>query len=132
MLKVDLSGKNAVVTGGGGVLCSAFSKALAECGAGGRVLDLNEEKAKEVASEINSSGGKAIGIGANVLSKESLIEAKKKTNDFFGEADILLNGRGGNSPGGTTTKEYYEPGDEEKEGLVTFFNLDPDKIGFVF
>lgn len=64
--------------------------------------------------------------------RESLIEAKKKTNDFFGEADILLNGAGGNSPGGTTTKEYYEPGDEEKEGLVTFFNLDPDKIGFVF
>ncbi len=132
MLKVDLSGKNAVVTGGGGVLCSAFSKALAECGAAVAILDLNEEKAKEVASEINSSGGKAIGIGANVLSKESLIESKKKANDFFGEADILLNGAGGNSPGGTTTKEYYEPGDEEREGLVTFFNLDPDKIGFVF
>lgn len=132
MLKVDLSGKNAVVTGGGGVLCSAFSKALAECGAAVAILDLNEEKAKEVASEINSSGGKAIGIGANVLSKESLIEAKKKANDFFGEADILLNGAGGNSPGGTTTKEYYETGDEEREGLVTFFNLDPDKIGFVF
>lgn len=132
MLKVDLSGKNAVVTGGGGVLCSAFSKALAECGASVAILDLNEEKAKEVASEINSSGGKAIGIGANVLSKESLIEAKKKANDFFGEADILLNGAGGNSPGGTTTKEYYEPGDEEREDLVTFFNLDPDKIGFVF
>lgn len=132
MLKVDLSGKNAVVTGGGGVLCSAFSKALAECGASVAILDLNEEKAKEVASEISSSGGKAIGIGANVLSKESLIEAKKKANDFFGEADILLNGAGGNSPGGTTTKEYYEPGDEEREDLVTFFNLDPDKIGFVF
>lgn len=132
MLKVDLTGKNAVVTGGGGVLCSAFSKALAECGASVAILDLNEEKAKEVASEISSSGGKAIGIGANVLSKESLIEAKKKANDFFGEADILLNGAGGNSPGGTTTKEYYEPGDEEREDLVTFFNLDPDKIGFVF
>ncbi len=132
MLKVDLKGKNAVVTGGGGVLCSAFSKALAECGAAVAILDLNEEKAKEVAAEINASGGKAIGIGANVLSKESLKEAKKKANDFFGEADILLNGAGGNSPGGTTTKEYYEPGDEEKEDLITFFNLDPDKIGFVF
>lgn len=132
MLKVDLSGKNAVVTGGGGVLCSAFSKALAECGAAVAILDLNEEKACEVASEINASGGRAIGIGANVLSKESLIEAKKKANAFFGEVDILLNGAGGNSPGGTTTKEYYEPGDEEKEDLVTFFNLDPEKIGFVF
>ena len=132
MLNVDLKGKNAVVTGGGGVLCSAFSKALAECGASVAILDLNEEKAKEVAAEINASGGKAIGIGANVLSKESLTEANKKANAFFGEVDILLNGAGGNSPGGTTTKEYYEPGDEEKADLVTFFNLDPEKIGFVF
>ncbi|MBE6695731.1 MAG: D-mannonate oxidoreductase, partial [Ruminococcaceae bacterium] len=31
--KIDLSEKVAVVTGGGGVLCSSFSEALAECGA---------------------------------------------------------------------------------------------------
>jgi len=30
--KVDLKNKVAVVTGGGGVLCSAMAKALAECG----------------------------------------------------------------------------------------------------
>ena len=33
---VDLKDKTAVVTGGGGVLCSAFAKALAECGASAR------------------------------------------------------------------------------------------------
>ena len=33
VLNTDLTGKVAVVTGAGGVLCSAFSKALAECGA---------------------------------------------------------------------------------------------------
>ena len=29
--KVDLTGKTVVVTGAGGVLCSSFSKALAQC-----------------------------------------------------------------------------------------------------
>ena len=45
MYKTDLTGKTAVVTGGGGVLCSEFSKALAKCGAKIAVLDLYEEAA---------------------------------------------------------------------------------------
>ena len=38
--KVDLTGKVAVVTGGGGVLGSYFAKALAECGAKVAIMDL--------------------------------------------------------------------------------------------
>ena len=38
--KIDLSGKVAVVTGGGGILCSGMSKAIAECGAKVAILDL--------------------------------------------------------------------------------------------
>ena len=38
--KIDLRGKTAVLTGGGGVLCSAFCEALAECGANVAVLAL--------------------------------------------------------------------------------------------
>ena len=60
MYKTDLTGKTAVVTGGGGVLCSEFSKALAKCGAKIAVLDLYEEAAKATADEINSSGGFAV------------------------------------------------------------------------
>mgnify|MGYP001467967458 CR=1 FL=1 len=46
-LKVDLNGKVAVVTGGGGVLGSYFAKALAECGAKVAILDLRLEPAKK-------------------------------------------------------------------------------------
>ena len=38
---IDLSGKVAVVTGSGGVLCSMFAKAIAQCGAKVVLLDLN-------------------------------------------------------------------------------------------
>jgi NAD(P)-dependent dehydrogenase (short-subunit alcohol dehydrogenase family) len=50
----DLTGKVAVVTGAGGVLCSEMAKALAGTGANVAVLDLVEEAAKKVADEINN------------------------------------------------------------------------------
>ena len=51
----DLTGKVAVVTGAGGVLCSEMAKALAKAGAKVAVLDLMEDAAKKVADEINES-----------------------------------------------------------------------------
>ncbi len=46
-LNTDLSGKVAVVTGAGGVLCGMFAQALAQAGAKVAVLDLNEEACTE-------------------------------------------------------------------------------------
>lgn len=129
---IDLNNKIAAVTGGGGILCSGFSKVLAQCGAKVAVLDLRGENAQAVADEINKSGGEAIGISANVLDKESLLNAKKEINEKFGKIDILINGAGGNNPKGTTSKDYYEAGDETKEDVKTFFDLDPSGIEFVF
>ena len=131
-INFSLKGKNAVITGGAGVLCSCFAKALANAGANVALLDLSEEKAIKIANEINAAGGRAIGVCANVLSKDSLTAAKEKVNAFFGSADILINGAGGNNPGGTTTNEYYEKGDESKSDIISFFDLDPEKVGFVF
>lgn len=130
--KIDLTGKVAVVTGGGGVLCSGFAKAVAQCGAKVAVLDLRAENAALVAAEINENGGTAIGLAANVLDKESLSTAKKAVNERLGQVDILINGAGGNHPRGTTTKEYYEPGDELDEDVISFFDLDPQGVEFVF
>ncbi len=131
-LNIDLSGKVAVVTGGGGVLCSSFAKAIAASKAKVAVLDLNEEAAKKVADEINQDGGVAIGISANVLDKQSLADAKKIINSTFGKVDILINGAGGNNPKGSTTKDYFDPADLDDPDVKTFFDLDPDGVGFVF
>ena len=131
-LNVDLNGKVAVVTGGGGVLCGCFAKAIAKSGAMVAVLDLKKEAADKVAEEIIADGGKAIGVAANVLEKDSLLEAKRRINDEFGTCDILINGAGGNHPKGTTTKEYFELGDEDNENLISFFDLDPSGVEFVF
>ena len=62
---VDLKGKTAAVTGGGGVLCSAFASALAECGASVAVLDLNKDAAEAVAETIRKNGGVLIAENEN-------------------------------------------------------------------
>ncbi|NLN55930.1 MAG: SDR family oxidoreductase [Clostridiales bacterium] len=133
MYKTDLTGKTAVVTGGGGVLCSEFSKALAKCGAKIAVLDLYEEAAKATADEINSSGGFAVPYGCDVLKRESLTEVRERILSDFGRVDILINGAGGNSPKATTDKEYLSPEDLNKDSEVkNFFNLTPEGFNFVF
>ena len=131
-LNTNFNGKICVVTGGGGVLCSVFAEALAGAGAKVAILDLNGEAANTVAERINANGGEAIGISANVLEKESLENAKKIINEKLGTIDILLNGAGGNNPKGSTTKDYYEIGDENLEEIKSFFDLDPQGVGFVF
>lgn len=128
---LDLSGKTAVVTGAGGVLCSMFAKVLAQCGAKTAILDLNLEAAQKVADEITAEGYAAKAYKANVLDKEVMEEVHKAVLADFGPCDILINGAGGNNSRATTANEYYFPGDIDKD-IANFFNLDKDGVSFVF
>lgn len=134
MTHENLKGRVAVVTGGGGVLCGDFAKALARQGVKVAVLDLNEAAAQKVADEITAEGGEAIAVPCNVLEPESMEAARQIVNERLGTCDILLNGAGGNNPKGTTTKETLEAVDlvEKDENVKTFFDLDPQGISFVF
>ena len=82
-MKVDLNNKVAAVTGGGGVLCSLMSKALAANGASVAVLDLRQEAAQVVADEITAAGGKAIALMCNVLEKESILRSTLELTKEF-------------------------------------------------
>ena len=129
----ELSGKVAVVTGGGGVLCSTMALSLAEQGMKVAILDLKIENANAVAESINAKGGTAIGVEANVLQLKSLKKAQKEVSEQLGPCDILINGAGGNHPKGTTSKPHLELEDlTSNDELTTFFDLDPDGVQFVF
>ena len=131
VLNTDLSGKVAVVTGAGGVLCSYFAKVLARAGAKVALLDLNIEAAGQFADEIVAEGGVAKAYSCNVLDKAICNEVANKVLAELGPCDILVNGAGGNNPRATTDKEYYEPGDIDAD-TKSFFDLDADGVGFVF
>ena len=128
---IDLTGKNIVITGAGGVLCGVFAHALAETGANLALLDINLETAQKVADEINAAGGKALACRANVLDRADLEAVHAVILEKFGRCDILLNGAGGNNPRATTTNEYYFPGDIDSD-VVSFFDLDQKGVEFVF
>ena len=130
----DLKGKVAVVTGGGGILCSVMAQAIAECGAKVAILDLRKEAADKVAAQINANGGTAMGISCNVLEKASIEEAAKTVEAAYGKVNILINGAGGNNPKGTTDNETMTKADvlNADPNVKTFFNLDPNGIQFVF
>ncbi len=131
VLGTDLTGKVAVVTGAGGVLCSGFAKTLARAGAAVALLDINEDAAAEFAKEITDEGGIAKAYKCNVLDKESCEAVAKAVESDLGKCDILINGAGGNNARATTDKEYYFSGDID-EDCKSFFNLDSDGVSFVF
>ena len=124
--KVDLSDKVVVVTGAGGVICSEFSRALAECGAKVALLDINYDAAKTVADEI---GGNAFAVKCNCLDKQSIIEAKQAVNEKFGAVNFLINGAGGNNPRATTDNETMTP---DLDVAKNFFALEESGLKFVF
>ncbi|MBQ7770569.1 MAG: SDR family oxidoreductase [Clostridia bacterium] len=123
---VNLENKVVAVTGAGGIICSEFAKALAECGAKGALLDINYDAAAKVAAEI---GENAIAIRCNCLDKESIIEAKKSINESFGAVNFLINGAGGNNPRASTDNETMSP---DLEGAKDFFALEESGLKFVF
>ena len=66
----DLSGKVAIVTGGGDGIGKGSCEILAQAGASIVVSDLMLDKAQAVVDEIISNGGKAIAVACNVLKDE--------------------------------------------------------------
>ena len=131
VLNTDLTGKVAVITGAGGVLCSNFAAVLARAGATVALLDLNEQAAQEFADKINAEGGKAIAYKCNVLDKEICESVALQVQKDLGSCDILINGAGGNNPRATTDKEYFEIGDIDAD-TKSFFDLDSSGVEFVF
>jgi len=130
MNELNLKNKVAVITGGGGVICSTMAKSLAAEGVKTVILDLNREAAEKVAMEIEKEfRTKSIGISASVLDKSSLEGALKEIHEKMGPVDILVNGAGGNSPAATSKVEKMD-GNEKPED--TFFGLQIEGFDKVF
>jgi NAD(P)-dependent dehydrogenase (short-subunit alcohol dehydrogenase family) len=96
----DVSGKVAVITGGSGILCGELAKALAQRGAKVGILGRTQGKIDAMVADIQAKGGAALGLVADVLNQTELEAARQKVMDAWGRIDILINGAGGNMPGG--------------------------------
>jgi NAD(P)-dependent dehydrogenase (short-subunit alcohol dehydrogenase family) len=93
----DISGKAAVITGGGTGIGCALAKALAKQGASVAVADIMIDNARKVVDEINATGGKAIAIHCDVCERESIKQMKFAANAAFGSIALLFANAGATS-----------------------------------
>lgn len=116
----DLEGQVAVVTGGGGILCSTISRGLAAHGVKVAVLDIRLDAAKAVADGICAAGGNAMPVQVDVLNKASVEAARDQVLAAYGRLDILVNGAGGNKKQATADAD------------LSFFDMPLDAIRWVY
>lgn len=92
MLKIDLSGKVAVVTGATGELGCVMVRTLAGCGADVVIQYLrNKEKAEQLLAEAKSLGVRALAVRADVTQLESVTVLQKTILNSLGHPDIVVN-----------------------------------------
>jgi 2-deoxy-D-gluconate 3-dehydrogenase len=87
----DLSGKVAIVTGGGRGIGRAIALGLAECGAKLVLASRTGEELEKVASEIEAKGGKATPLVTDLMVSEQITALVEMTVKTYGRVDILVN-----------------------------------------
>jgi len=89
----DLTGRVALVTGGGGLLGTEHGHALAELGATVVLADINLQSAESAARAVNTGrhAGRAFAARADVTSEESVRELARYVRSTIGAVGILVN-----------------------------------------
>ena len=90
----DLSGKGAIVTGGGMGIGRAIVTRLAEAGAAVMIVDIDMDAAGKVVQRVKEKGGKAEAIKADIRSLADAKKVAEVTVQAFGSLDILVNNAG--------------------------------------
>lgn len=89
--RVNLAGQTALVTGAGAGNGRAIALALAAKGASVAVIDLNVERADDVAEAIGARGGSAFPLQADISNRFQVANAIETARDAFGKINILVN-----------------------------------------
>ena len=91
-----LSGRSALVTGGGTGLCRGIALALASSGCNVAISSRRIEHLEPTAAEIASLGVRSLAVVADVRKPDEVAAALAQVTDRFGGLDILVNGAAGN------------------------------------
>ena len=112
MSQFELNDKIAIVTGGGGTshgIGRCIAQTLASAGAKVAVVGRNQAPLDQVVSEIQSQGGEAIGITADITDPSAVENMVGQVKEAYGRIDILVNSAGGSSfdnPEDITAEEW--------------------------
>lgn len=93
----DLTGRVAVITGGAGLLGSKHAEAVMELGGIAILLDIDRERSKRVASELEQRlGSNALGLACDITSLEAVEKVAAEILSRHGRVDILINNAANN------------------------------------
>ena len=95
-MKIDLSGRTAVITGGSRGLGEAMAKALAEAGARIALVARDVQRLGQVRAAIGASGGTAEVFTADVTRESDVAALTDAVKERFGDPQILINSAGTN------------------------------------
>jgi NAD(P)-dependent dehydrogenase (short-subunit alcohol dehydrogenase family) len=87
----DLAGRTFIVTGGAGLLGREYGRALVEAGAYVVLADVDEQRVKRVAADLDGGSGAAIGLRVDVADEESVAQLVSATLEHFDGVDGLVN-----------------------------------------
>ena len=90
----DLSGKTAIVTGGGTGIGRQMAQGLAEAGANLVLCARKAERCVQAASELEQLGVRAIGLGCDVRDPEQVQHVVGRAVEELGGVDVLVNNAG--------------------------------------
>lgn len=93
----DISGRAAVVTGGGSGIGMGLAKELANQGASVAIADIIQENAERVAEGIRASGGKAIALHCDVCERDSIADMQAKAKEALGPITLVFANAGATS-----------------------------------
>lgn len=102
----DLTGRCAVVTGGGSGIGKGCAKMMAEAGASVLVVGRRMEKLREVQREILEDGGICECFSADLIKEENCRDMIAYAAEKFGRVDILVNSAGSRGAHGTLEEEF--------------------------
>ena len=91
---IDLTGKSAIVTGGGRCIGSAICLTLAGYGANVAVADVLQAESQATAEQIDTGGTRGLSVVCNVAAPEDVERMFQKVIDSFGGVQVLVNNAG--------------------------------------
>jgi len=109
----EITGKVAVVTGGGSGIGMGLAKELARQGASVVIADIIQDNGQKVADAINQASGRAIALACDVCDRSSIAQMKKQANAEFGPVELVFA-----NAGATAFQPLMEMSDEDVDWIL--------------